>query len=270
MFQTHKQNRHKKFLKPFFSTFEMEYRPAIYHPSLEESDTRLSRKWAPRALAQANFSSIFVRSYFKDIHISINPYNIFSDLKYIEFFIKNSIERGLPLSEIGAKLSPFILCWNLLPQRRDNLMPKIRQKELVNFISEPARFSMGLMSCGDDSYQIESMRDILRQNLWSGETTENIFYIYSTAPTISLAEIILMVNFSEDNEIFSAITARAIGRSQEREGVRAFVESTHFREPLKGYLLLEGIQQGAPKDTILTLLPQEFKMAVSEDDEVFE
>ena len=126
------------------------------------------------------------------------------------------------------------------------------------------------MNCENDSYQIESMRDILRQNLWSGETTDNLFYIYSTAPSISLAEIILIVNSCEDNEIFSAIAARAIGRSKERESVRAFCESTHFREPLKGYLLLEGIQQGAPKDTILTLLPQEFKMAVSEDEEVFE
>ena len=242
----------------------------VYHPTLEESDARLSRKWAPRALAQANFSPIFVRTYFKDIQISINPYNLFSDLKYIEFFIKNSIERGLPLGEIGAKLSPFILTWNLLPSRRHNLMPKIRQKELVNFISEPCRFSMGLMNCENDSYQIESIRDILRQNLWAGESTDNLFYIYSTAQSISLAEVLLIVNFCEDNEIYSAIAARAIGRSLEREGVRAFCDSTHFREPLKGYLLLESIQQGAPKDTILTLMPQGFKMAVSEEEEVFE
>ena len=65
----------------------------VYHPLLEQDDARLSRKWAPRAIAQANFSPIFVRTYFKDIQISINPYNLFSDLKYIEHFIKNAIER---------------------------------------------------------------------------------------------------------------------------------------------------------------------------------
>ena len=81
----------------------MEFRPMVHHPALEQDDARLSRKWAPRAIAQANFSPIFVRTYFKNIQISINPYTLFSDLKYIEHFIKNSIERELPLGEIGAK-----------------------------------------------------------------------------------------------------------------------------------------------------------------------
>ena len=178
----------------------MEFRPMVYHPALEQDDARLSRKWAPRAIAQANFSPIFVRTYFKDIQISIHPYTLFSDLKYIEHFIKNSIERELPLGEIGAKLSPYILTWNLLPSRRHNLMPKM--KEIVNYVSEQCRFSMSLMNCENDAYQLESMRDILRQNLSAGESLDNLYYIYSSAQFISLAEVLLLVNYCEDNEMY--------------------------------------------------------------------
>ena len=146
----------------------MEFKSLIYHPLIEQDDSRLTRQWSPRAIAQANFSSLFIRTYFKDIQISINPYSLFSDLKFIEHFIKNSIERGLPLGEIGAKLDPYTLAWNMLPARRENLMPKIRQRELVNFVSEPTHFAMSLMHSENDSFQLESVRDILRQNLWGG------------------------------------------------------------------------------------------------------
>lgn len=146
----------------------MEFKSMVYHPLIEQDDSRLTRQWSPRAIAQANFSSMFIRTYFKVIQISINPYSLFSDLKYIEHFLKNSIERGLPLGEIGAKLGPYILAWNILPARRQHLMLKIRQRELVNFVSEPTRFSMSLMHSENDSFQLESMRDILRQNLWRG------------------------------------------------------------------------------------------------------
>ena len=149
-------------------------------------------------------------------------------------------------------------------------MPKIRQKEIVNYVSEQCRFSMSLMNCENDAYQLESMRDILRMNLWAGESLDNLYYIYSSAQSIGLAEVLLLVNYCEDNEMYSAIAARAIRRSLEREGVRSFCDSTPLREPLKGYLKLEGIEQAAHKDTILTLMPQGFKMAVSEDDNVFE
>ena len=122
----------------------------------------------------------------------------------------------------------------------------------------------------NDAYQLESMRDILRMNLWAGESLDNLYYIYSSAQSIGLAEVLLLVNYCEDNEMYSAIAARAIRRSLEREGVRSFCDSTPLREPLKGYLKLEGIEQAAHKDTILTLMPQGFKMAVSEDENVFE
>ena len=90
---------------------------------------------------------------------------------------------------------------------------------------------MSLKNCENDTYQLESMRDILRQNLWAEESMDNLFYIYSSAQSIGLAEVLLIVNYCEDNEIYSAIAARAIGRSLEREGVRAFCDSTPFREP---------------------------------------
>ena len=126
------------------------------------------------------------------------------------------------------------------------------------------------MNCENDAYQPESMRDILRMNLWGGEFLDSLFYIYSSAQSIGLAEVLLLVNYCEANEMYSAIAARAIGRSLKREGVRAFCDSTPLKELLKGYLKLEGIEQGAHKDTILTLMPQGFKMAVSEDGDVFE
>ena len=73
----------------------MEFKSMVYHPLIEQDDSRLTSQWSPRAIAQANFSSLFIRTYFKDIQISINQYSLFSHLKYIEHFLKNSIERGL-------------------------------------------------------------------------------------------------------------------------------------------------------------------------------
>ena len=70
--------------------------------------------------------------------------------------------------------------------------------------------------------------------------------------------------------MFSAIVARLIGLSIERAGVRSFCNSTPLRELLKSFLKLEGIEQSSHRDTILTLMPEGFKMVGSEDDYVFE
>ena len=129
----------------------------------------------PEGHRPSKLSKLFIRTYFKDIQISIKTYSLFSDLKYMEHFLKNSIEREHPLGEIGAKLSPYILEWNIFSARRQNLMPKIRQKEIVNYVSEQCRFSMSLMHCENDAFQLESMRDILRMNLWGEESLDNLF-----------------------------------------------------------------------------------------------
>ena len=129
---------------------------------------------------------------------------------------------------------------------------------------------MSLMHSENDAFQLENMRSILRMNLWPGESLNNLFYIYSSAQSVGLAKVLLLVNHCEDNDMYSTIVARVIGRSIEREVVRSFCDSTPLREPLKSYRKLEGIEQGGHKDTILTIMPQGFKMAESEDEDVFE
>ena len=76
--------------------------------------------------------------------------------------------------------------------------------------------------------------------------------------------------YCDDNEMYSAVVARVIGRSIERAGVRSFCDATSLREPLKSFLKLEGIEPSAQKDTILTLMLQGLKMVESEDEDVFE
>ena len=54
------------------------------------------------------------------------------------------------------------------------MVPRLACRELVPFVTEPTKFSMGLSSSPVDTYSIESMKDILRINLWRSEDLEPI------------------------------------------------------------------------------------------------
>ena len=69
--------------KNFNLIYKMEFKPHVYHPLIEEGDSRLTRKWAPRAIAQANFTTLFIRTYFAELQLSVNPYSLYNGLKYL-------------------------------------------------------------------------------------------------------------------------------------------------------------------------------------------
>ena len=233
----------------------------IYHPILEETDQRLPQNWSMKALAQGNFSHLFMKSYFRQLNIIINPYDLWNELTYMKLFVKDMTEKGNGISEIGSVLDQFILCYNTFPSRRDNMVPRLACRELVPFVTEPTKFSMGLSSSPVDTYSIESMKDILIINLWRSEDLDNLYLLYSTCESAALAEILLLINYAEKNDMYSAITARLIGRSLSRPMVKKFCEFTPLKEPLAAYLKLEGIEKTENKPNF---------RYVDSDDKVFE
>ena len=220
-----------------------------------------------KALVQGNFSHLFVKSYFRQLNIIINPYDLWNELTYMKLFVKDMTEKNNGIS--GSVLDQFILCYNTFPSRRDNMVPRLACRELVQHVSEPTKFSMGLASSPVDSYSIESMKDILRINLWRSENLDNLYLLYSTCESAAFAEILLLINYAENNDMYSAITARLIGRSLSRPMVKQFCEITPLKEPLAAYLKLEGIEKTENKPTIFSLMPSNFRY-VDSDDEVFE
>lgn len=242
----------------------------IYHPMLEETDQRLTQNWSFKALAQGRFSNLFMKTYFKRLNIVINPYDLWNELTFMKLFIKDMTQKGNGIAEIGSVLDPYILCFNLFPNRRQNMVPRLACKELVPFVTEPCKFSMGLSSSPVDTYNIESMKDILRQNLWRSEDLDSLYLIYSTCESAGLAEILLLIFYAESNDMYHAITARLIGRSLSRPMVKQFCANTHLKEPLSNYLKLEGIEPNPnPSPTIFSLMPSTVRY-VDSDDEVFE
>ena len=169
------------------------------------------------------------------------------------------VEKNNGISEIGSKMDQFILAYNILPSRRDNMVQRMAFR----------KFSMGLASSPVDSYSIESMKDILRINLWRSENVDKLYLLYSTCESASFAEVLLLIKYAEHNDMYSAITARLIGRSLSRPMVKKICEVAPLKEPLAAYLKLEGIEQTDKKPTIFSLMPSNFCL-VDSDDDVFE